>query len=511
MNIAMRYRRYPPKGTLRFLLLLGALGLGAGLVGAQAAGQVFEHRVVVSTTALDLELEVDGSLTRNVNRLATLGFEVGAIVAGDGAILDRMLLRRAYMPGTVDHAGHVFVIMNRRVGHPAPVREYRILNARHPIGVEKVIAGWASEGFCLRVTAWEGNLFHGVFERVGGSAPVEYRVLRNQGRRGWDRQMMEDPDVRQRLRRVVPITLDSAIVELGAPAEPAAEFAWESDAPGNRDRHETRLNQRAAAGFRAQLGRMRNNILDVAMLKAAGSSGAGPALDLDDGPWGGPCGRGLIVGADIWTDGDVYCVAEDPKGPVSNRGFDLVLRPEDERSDGDLFRGWFPCEIRSQMSSDRTEAIRVARALQMEREIQRQVQPGYRITRAFAGTHPNGEQRLVFFTTQFPDLAESGSPGAAADAPAPRLAPDGDALLQSSVTEYERKLNEDLEAELRSLDIIAHVEIHRQRTKGYALLTGCARIRLDREHAETVLRRLLGRTPYSDFRIRNEILIELIR
>jgi hypothetical protein len=31
------------------------------------------------------------------------------------------------------------------------------------------------------------------------------------------------------------------------------------------------------------------------------------------------------AGADIFADGDVYCVAENPQGPISNRGFDFVV------------------------------------------------------------------------------------------------------------------------------------------------------------------------------------------
>ncbi len=471
----------------------------------------FEHRVVVATTSLDRELDVDESLSDNVNRLAAIGFEVGAILAGNGPLIDRMLQRKPYVAGLVDHSGHVFVIMNRPVGQPVPVREYRLLHTRTPFGVEEIVAAYGREGFRLTLTAWEGEHFHGVFERIAGvegMEPVDYRVFRNQRRRGWNVLMLEDPDVRQRLRRVVPITLDSALLELGPPAESPAEFVWESDAPNQRSRLRTRLSARAAQGFRAQMVRLRGNELDIPLLKPAGASVPGPAMLLDEGPWGSPCGRGSIVGADNWTDGNVYCVAEEPQGAVRNLGFDVNLAPEGS-ADDDLFRDWLPCEMRARLRSSRAGSTRVARALQIEHEIQRKVKPGHRVTRAFAIARENQDDQLVFFTTQSPPPVVNGQ--AAPSTPAPRIVAEVDGLLQSSLAQREQELNETFSAEMRQMDVIAWAEIYDTRANQHVQLHGCAPSRMARDHAETVLRGYLVRTPYSKYRIRNQLIVEAVR
>lgn len=486
------------------LAILVAIGLARG----QDPIVVYEHRVVVATTSLDFEADVEGSLLRNVNRLAALGFEVGAILAGDGPMIDRLLQRKPYRAGHVDHHGHVFVIMHRPYLQPSPVREYRMLHTDTPFGVEKIVARYGSEGFRLTVTAWEGENFHAVFERVADAPPVEYRVFRNERRRGWDRQIQEDPEIRRRLRRVSQMTLDSALVELGEPADPPAEIVWEYDAPHNHHRLQERLTARAAQGFRVQHARMINNTFYVAMLKPAGATGPAPELRLDDGPWGGPCSGGSIRGADIWKDGDVYCVAEDPNGPIRNQGFDLTLR-RGPQGDGGILRTWVPCQVRAQLSSSRPAAVRVARALELEHEIQREVKPGFRVTRAFALPREDGEERLVFFTTRLPLSPVNGTP--APNLPAPPLTPQVDGLLQSSLANHEESINERLAAELRELDVIAWVEVYEDRVSPYVRLCGCARIRFDRDHAELVLRRLLMATPYSNYRIRNEISVELSR
>jgi hypothetical protein len=472
---------------------------------AQSADPVFEHRVVVATTSLDFERDVEESLTRNVNRLAALGYEVGAILGGQGAIIDRLLVRKPYVAGQVDHGGHVFVVMHRPVGRPAPVREYRFLHARGPLGVEEIVAAYGREGFRLTVTAWEGSYFHGAFERQAGGAPLDYRVLRTARRKGWDDQMLADPELRLRLQRVVPMTLDSALLELGEPVALPAEFAWESDAPNQRSRLEARLNARAAAGFRVQIARMRGNVLDIAMLKPAGASGPAPVLDLDDGPWGGPCGRGTIAGADAWTDGDVYCVAEDPKSAITNRGFDLVVLPE-AAGDRALFNIVPGCAMRAQLRSPRGMSVRVARAELLEEEINRLTEPGYRVTRAFAVSKEDGEQRLVFFTSRLPLATVTGNPAPAGAAP--RLSAEVDGIGQQLLAEREREINETLAAQLREHAVDAWAEIYEAPGNRHVLLNGCARTRFDREHAETVLRGLLNRTPYSNFRIRNEVIVE---
>lgn len=482
----------------------------AWMAAGQTAEPVYEHRVVVATTSLDRERDVEESLARNVNELAALGFEAGAFVGGHGALLDRLLDRRSHVPGQVDHAGHVFVIMNRPLQRPVPVREYRFLHVRGPLGVEEIAARYGREGFRLTITAWEGEHFHGAFERVGEAERVEYRVFRTARRRGWPQQMIEDPEVRMRIRRAVPLTLDSALVELGSPAATPAQFVWESDAPHQTGRLEQKLNAQAAEGFRVQIVRLRGNVLDVGMLKPAGATGPGPALDLDDGPWGVPCSRGKIAGADVWTDGDIYCVAEDPKSPVSNRGLDMVVSPTPDVG-GQLFFGRVDCGVRARMRSGREMALRVARAYQMEREINRRIEPGYRVTRAFAGIREGGDERLVFMTSRLPAPAVApGQVQATGRAAAPLMA-QLDGLGQQLQAERERKINEGLADELRSLNADIWAEIHDVRGNRRVLLLGCVSTDQDRERAEIVLRSLLVRTPYPDFRIRNEIIVQRIR
>lgn len=232
-------------------------------------------------------------------------------------------------------------------------------------------------------------------------------------------------------------------------------------------------------------------------------------MKLEDGFWGGPCGNGTIAGADAYTDGRIYCVAEDPQGPIRNQGFELSLRPDGD-SDGDLFRGWMPCEVRSQLSSSRPASKRVARALQIEDELRSQkIPPGFRITRAFAAPREDRDDLLLFMTTRMPLPNLSGP--AAPDSPAPRLTAEVDDPLQSLLARNEQSINERLDAELRRLDIIAWAEVNDHRASRSVRLAGCARTQFHREHAETVLRGILIRTPYFEHRIRNEIIVELIR
>lgn len=482
-------------------LLLAA----SGHASAQAVR--YEHRVVVPTTSLDRELDVEGSLARNVNRLAAVGFEVSAIVGGHGTMVDRLLERKPYVAGQVDHGGHVMVIMHRVIGRPSPPREYRFLHTRTPMGVEPIVAGYARDGFRLRTTASEGVYFHAAFERVDGDEAFEYRVLRTARRRGWDAQIGEDADVRLRVRRAVPITLDAALVELGPPATTPAAFAWETDKTHQRSRLQDRLRARAASGFRVQVVRMRGTDLDIGLLKPAGADGPGPAVTLEDGPWGGPCSRGRIVGADVFTDGDVYCVAEDPGGPVASRGFDLVVSPQSSLGNQLLF-GRPSCEVQARLASTRPAALRSARAVQLEQELNRRVEPGYRVTRAFIGAPESGDPRIVIFASTLP--AEPAPAGSAASGPAPRLWPDLDQPGQQILEQRERTINDALAQDTRLRDVNVWAEISEGRGASSVLLTGCARQRVDRDLAETVLRGLLARTPYASYRIRNEVIIDLL-
>lgn len=57
----------------------GAAALALALLHGSAAAQTaprYEHRVVVATTALDRETDVDASLERNVNRFGRVRNEV---------------------------------------------------------------------------------------------------------------------------------------------------------------------------------------------------------------------------------------------------------------------------------------------------------------------------------------------------------------------------------------------------------------------------------------------------
>lgn len=479
---------------------------GSGTLSAQALR--YEHRVVVATTSLDRELDVEESLARNVNQFAALGFEVGAIVGGDGRLVDQLLDRKPYTAGLVDHGGHVFVIMSRPIGRPALPREYRFLHARTAFGVDKIVAGYGAEGFRLTVTAYEGGYFHAAFERGAEPAGLEYRVYRNAGRKGWDARFLEDAAARGRATRLVPITLDSGLVELGAAQGAPADFAWETDKTHQRPRLEARLKARAEQGFRVQLVRMRGTDLDVALLKPAGWDGRVVQPDLDDGPWGMPCGRGAIAGADIFTDGDVYCVAEDPQGPIVNRGFDFVIRPESSASNLLMF-GRPSCEVRARLATARSAATRIARAMQLENELNRKVEPGYRVTRAFVGAPEGNDARLVVFTSLLP--APPAGTTAGTTRRAPRLEPELDEVGQQLLSRREDEMNDQLTSELASPDVNAWVEIYDGRSGRYVLLSGCATHRVDKERAETIVRRLLVRTPYADYRVRNEIIVDLWR
>ena len=75
----------------------------------------------------------------------------------------------------------------------------------------------------------------------------------------------------------------------------------------------------------------------------------------------------------------------------------------------------------------------------------------------------------------------------------------------------ESRINAELERELRELNLDVWVELQEERGSRQALLLGCAGTRFDRERAESVLRRLLIGSPYNDYRIRNELIVQLIR
>lgn len=101
------------------------------------------------------------------------------------------------------------------------------------------------------------------------------------------------------------------------------------------------------------------------LVRPAGPAGPATTYDVDDGPWGGPCSRGSIVSADGHSDGDVYCVAENPAAGVANRGFDGLLRV---RTGATLPLLDVPsCVDRARLQGPRPAHTRIAVAQQLDR------------------------------------------------------------------------------------------------------------------------------------------------
>lgn len=167
------------------------------------------------------------------------------------------------------------------------------------------------------------------------------------------------------------------------------------------------------------------------------------------------------------------------------------------------------CEVRARLASARAAATRIARAGQMENELNRKVEPGYRVTRAFVGAPDGTDARLVVFTSRLP--APPAGTAAGTTRRAPRLKPELDEVGQQLQSRREDELNDQLTSELASPDVKAWVEIYGGRSGRYVLLSGCATHRIDKQRAETIVRRLLVRTSYADFRLRNEIIVDLWR
>ena len=164
------------------------------------------------------------------------------------------------------------------------------------------------------------------------------------------------------------------------------------------------------------------------------------------------------------------------------------------------------CEVRARLATGRAAASRIARAMQLENELNRKVEPGYRVTRAFVGAPEGNDARLVVFTSKLPP-PPPGS-GRAASRRAPRLKPELDETGQQLLSQREDEVNDQLAQELASQDVNAWVEIYDGPTARHVLLSGCATQRTDKERAETIVKRLLGRTPYAAFRVRNEIIVD---
>ena len=469
---------------------------------AMTAGQavLYEHRVVVSTTARDREQDVEASLERNVNRLAAIGFEIAAFVEGDAALIDELLERKAYVAGSVDHAGQVLVVMTRPVGRTVTPREYRLLHTRTPRGTDTIVAELGRQGYRLAVTGSEGAVFHAAFERTTPAEAIEYRVFSNRGRTNWMAQVEQDAAVLARLTRVVPMGLDFALVELGQATSSPAGLEWFSVPAHSFASQDARLQARAAQGYHVQLVRVRDTTIDVLLVKPSGMAGAGPAYSLEDGPWGGPCGRGAIAGADVFTDGDVYCVTDTSASTVSNRGIDIVVRADAKRT---LFE--VPsCQDRARLGSSRAVEGRLVVARQLERVLNARVQAGYRVTRALAGSDDRGTRRLSVFTTQLPD-----PPGRVGSAPVgAALRADRDELLEASAVALEEEFTEALNRAPSLNDASLWVEVSPAAGARQVRLAGCASTRLDRDEAERVLRAMLVRTAAAEYRVRNDVIVD---
>jgi hypothetical protein len=489
----------------RALLALAGWLVTSGSSPLTAQAPRTEHRVVVATGESDLESDVEANLERQVNRLASAGFEVAAILGGAAPVIDQLLSRKPYVAGLVDHGGQIVVVMRRSAGTLVR-REYRLLHTRGQLGVEKIVTLLGAEGFVLAATAHDGAVFHAAFERRDDATPVEYRVVRNHGRSSWMDQVQKDPAMTSRLRRVVPMALDHALIELGDETSPAGALEWANTAAFRSESLESTLNSKAAAGFRVQLVRLRENTLDVLLVRPAGPAGPAATYDVDDGPWGGPCSRGALAGADGYTDGDVYCVAENPGNGVSNRGFDGLLRVRTGATMPLL--GVPSCVDRARLRAPRPAHARIAVAQQLERFLDAKVPDGFRLTRLLAVQKTGDDARLVAFTTNAPAQVVSGP--AADTEPVPPLVPDLDGPLSANTAERQRDLNDRL-ARVRGvqnedtwLDVL---ESPGQRS---VVLSGCVTTQTAKLELERAVRNLLP-ARFMDYRFRNDVLVELFR
>lgn len=464
----------------------------------------YEHRVVVSTTALDFDTDVSASLERHVNELAARGFALTAIVGGESRLLDGVLSRRPYISGLVDHSGLVLAVMARPIAMPAVARSYRLLHVRDREPVAQAIAPLGAQGYRLAFSEHDGDVVHVVFERTEGTPAVEFREFRNKGRRSWMDQLLADADVRARMRRVVPVALGAGIVELGAPASTPGEVSWLSRPAHRFSELASPVRDLVATGHRVSLVRRRGiSDIDVLMVKPAGAEPGPAAIDLDDGPWGGPCSRGRIEGAAVGPDGDVYCAA-DRSGdrPATNRGLDLTVRPQPSAGGAVFFRG-LTCDLEARLASARPASARIAFALQLEREIARAIAPGFHVTRALAATDGQGQARIVAFTTDAPLAMPAGPAADRSDASA--LFADLDTVGDDLARQREAAVNRALEArELPGGPFWLELSGRPGRT---ARLLGCARTRLAGETVESAARGLLINEGLAGYRIENRVVI----
>lgn len=487
------------------VVIVALVAAWAGVARPRADGLRYEHRVVVATSALDLDMHIAPSLERQVNALAARGFALTAFVGGEGALLDSALGRRRYVSGLVDHSGLVAAVMARPIAAPAVARAYRLLHVRELESVAQAIAPLGSEGFRLAFTEHDGDIVHVAFERIDGTPAVEFREFRNRGRRSWMDQLLADADVRSRMTRVLPIALGAGIVELGPPASTPGDVLWLSRQAHRFSELSTRVRELAATGYGVSLVRRRGiSDIDVLMVKPAGAAASTTAtIDLDDGPWGGPCSRGRIDGAAVGPDGDAYCAADrGGASPASNRGLDLTMRAQPTAGGALFFRG-LTCDLQARLESARPASARIAFALQLEREIARAIAPGFHVTRALAATDGQGQARIVAFTTDAPLAMPSGPPADRSEAPL--LVADLDTVGDDLAWQREVAVNRALAArDLEGGPFWIELSGRPGRT---ARVLGCARTRLAGEAVETAARGLLINEGLAGYRLENRLVI----
>jgi hypothetical protein len=483
-----------------FGLLLALTLSSVSSAGAADADGAYHHRVVVSTTSLDTEIEVEASLERNVNRLAAVGYEVTAIVGGHGRVLDDLLERKPHVAGLVDHGGHVFVVMARSAGRTDGARRYRLIHVRGHLGVGRIVDEISATGHRLVAFSHEGEYFHAAFEQSADG--YTYRVYANRGRSSWMQQVAGDAATLSRLRRVVPMTLDSAVVELGPePGAPGA-LEWFTVKAHVFSSSDAKLSDKTSAGFRVQLVRVRGSDIDVLLVRSAGTP-TPTTYSLEDAPWGMPCGRGAIAGADVFTDGDTYCAVDQSIDTVSNQGLDLRLRAE-SRAGGRFLFDLPGCEAQSAMRSSRASVRRLVVAAQLEREITKKTQPGFRVTRALAGSDESGSMRVTVFATNDGRRSPVGDRVAAEDPP---LTPDRDELLGARESAIEDALGSALAREAGGVSALLWVEVGSGRPRRVRL-AGCTQSDRDKALAVAILRRVLVRTTVSDATVINDVVVD---
>ena len=490
--------------TIRAAVAPLGLAVAVALAPAPEARQTrYEHRVVVPTTSVDRDQFHSESLERNVNALAARGFELTALAGGDGALLDTMLSRGTAGRIITSQAAITLAVMARPVAQPVVARTYRLLHVLDHESVANAVAPLGAEGFRLAFVEHDGGIVHLAFVSGGGAPRVEYREFRNRGRSSWMDQLLADADVRARMTRVVPVALGAGIVELGPPQAEPGHVQWLSKPTHAFETLEGPIRDLVKAGYRVDLVRRRGpNDLDVLLVKPAGVSTSTAVVDLDDGPWGSPCGRGTLAGAAVGPDGDVYCASDVGGRSPANRGLDLTVRPQPSASGAVLFRGP-TCDVLARLYSARPASARLAFAAQLEQEIASQAQPGFRVTRLLAAQDRNQQARLVAFTTNAPPAAAAGPP--ADRSPAPAFTAELDTPGDDLARQREAAINDALAGRsLEAAPLWVELATRGGRT---ARLLGCAPTRLDREAAEAAARGILINQGLADYRLDSRVVL----